>query len=142
VEEPFEIEKQAYGVLVRFKSGTEVTPDLIIQAMDRENERYAIKGRRDLWDFRSCPPSADLGYDAVQRLIFHIENCYQEWSAKTAILVDEAIQLGLSRMFQTLADGYPTQVGVFKEEKSARQWVSQSINPQGGANHDHHPHHR
>lgn len=41
VEEPFEIEKQACGVMVRFKAGIEVTPELIIAAMDRENELYA-----------------------------------------------------------------------------------------------------
>lgn len=132
MEGPFEIKKQAYGVMVRFKAGIEVTPELVIEAMDRENELYAITGRTDLWDFRNCRPSADFGYDAMQRLIFHIENCYQEWSTKTAILVDETSQFGLSRMFQTLVEGYPTQIGVFKEEKTANQWVRQSTNPQGG----------
>jgi hypothetical protein len=132
VEGPFKIVKQDYGVLVRFKAGIEVTPEMIIEAIAYENERYAIVGRTDLWDFRNCRPSADFGYDAMQKLIFHIKIIYRDWSTKTALLVDDSSPFGLSRMFQTMVDGYPTQIGIFKEEKAALQWVRQSIDPQGG----------
>ena len=124
--EDFTITEQAHGICVQFARGTEITPDLIIRAMDRENERHAVTGRCDLWDFRGCFPSIDFGYDAMLKIIHHIESNYNdEWSAKTAILVDKTIQFGLSRMFQILIDEFPTQVLIFQDEIEARRWVSE-----------------
>ena len=124
MEGAFTIKEKEQAVCVQFEQGTEVTPDLIIQAMDRENELHAIVGRCDLWDFRGCTPSEDFGYDAMLKIINHIETHYNdEWSTKTAILVDETIQFGLSRMFQILIDEFPTQVGIFKDAAKAHHWV-------------------
>lgn len=124
MEGAYSIVEQEHGILVRFKEGSEVTPDLIIEAMDSENGRYPIVGRYDLWDFRGCPPSDDFDYQAMLKIIHHIETHYNdEWSTKTAILVDEAIQFGLSRMFQILIDDFPTQVAIFLDEAKARHWI-------------------
>lgn len=121
----FTIMEQDRAVCVQFKRGTEVTPDLIIRAMDRENALHDIAGRNDLWDFRGCSPSEDFGYDAMLKIIHHIETHYNdEWSTKTAILVDDTIQFGLSRMFQILIDEFPTQVSIFQDEGKAHRWVS------------------
>ena len=126
MEGAFSIKEHEYAICVQFDRGTEITPDLIIRAMDRENDLHAIIGRCDLWDFRGCTPSEDFGYDAMLKIIHHIETHYNdEWSTKTAILVDETIQFGLSRMFQILIDEFPTQIGIFQDEVKARYWVSE-----------------
>ena len=128
----YKIEKQDHCILVEFEKGMEISPDVIIEAMDHENELYEIKGRYDLWDFRGCFPTPNFGYDAMSRVIEHIISNYSgNWSDKTALLVDDAIQYGLSRMFQILADGYPTHIGIFQDEADARLWISQKLTSEG-----------
>ena len=130
---PYTIDKDVDFVRVRFEKGTRVTSELIINAVDQENALFAIKGRHDLWDFRGCFPCADLGYDAVNKVVNHIESNYREADGtnKLALLVDDKTQYGLSRMFQTLMDGYPTQISIFQDETQARQWFGQQLNPEG-----------
>ena len=130
---PYTIDKDVDFVRVRFEKGTRVTSGLIINAVDQENALFAIKGRHDLWDFRGCFPCADLGYDAVNKVVNHIESNYREADGtnKLALLVDDKTQYGLSRMFQTLMDGYPTQISIFQDETQARQWFGQQLNPEG-----------
>ena len=128
----YKIEKQDHCIRVEFKKGEEISPDVIIEAMDHENELFDIEGRHDLWDFRGCFPSSNFGYDAMSRVVEHIAANYGgNWSDKTALLVDDAIQYGLSRMFQILVDGYPTHIGIFQNEDDARNWISQKLNSEG-----------
>ena len=125
MEDAFSINEFDHAIRVQFERGTEITPDLIICAMDRENELHSIVGRCDLWDFRGCTPSADFGYNAMLKIVHHIESHYNdEWSTRTAILIDETIQFGLSRMFQILFDEFPTQVAIFQDDVKACHWVS------------------
>jgi hypothetical protein len=119
-------------VRVEFQKGAVISPDVIIEAMNYENELFDIKGRYDFWDFRGCRPSPNFGYDAMSRVVEHITLNYNgNWSDKTALLVDGSTQYGLSRMFQTLVDGYPTHIGIFQNEDDARLWISQKLNTEG-----------
>jgi hypothetical protein len=128
----FKIEEKDQCIRIEFQKGLEISPDIIIEAMNHENELYEIKGRRDFWDFRGCRPSPDFGYDAMSRVVEHItSNFGGNWSDKTALLVDDSTQYGLSRMFQTLVDGYPTHIGIFRDEDDAWQWISQKLNAEG-----------
>jgi hypothetical protein len=127
MDERITVEKQGHVVLVRFTPGSEVSPDMIMDALDFENEHYEIQGRYDIWDFRGCYPSENFNYDAVLRIIGHIETKFNDqWSAKMALLVDEEIQFGLSRMFKTLADNRPTEIGIFYDESAAYEWIGQN----------------
>jgi hypothetical protein len=122
----YAIVERERGVWVQFKGGSEITPDLIIEAIDREIELFHLAGQYNVWDFRGCFPSDDFGYSAMLRIIQHKETHYSDqWSAKTAILVDGAIQFGLSRMFQILYDGFPPQIAVFRDEARARLWIGE-----------------
>ncbi len=126
----FRIETQDHMVRVTFDRQSVITPELVIRAMDRENELHEIEGRYDLWDFQGCPPSGDFGYDAVTRIIEHIQRHYGDvWSVKTALLVEETIQIGLSRMFQTLVDEFPTHIGIFQDETAALEWLAPGTQP-------------
>lgn len=128
----YKIEKQAHCIRVAFHKGAQISPDDIIEAMDQENWLYEIEGRHDLWDFRGCRPSPDFGFDAMSRVVAHIESNYGNiWSDKTALLVDDTIQLGLSRMFQILVDEYPTHIGIFQDESDAQAWISRKLDSEG-----------
>jgi hypothetical protein len=128
----YKIAEKDNCIRVEFQKGLEISPDVIIEAMNHENQLYGIKGRHDWWDFRGCRPSPDFGYDAMSRVVEHITASYSgNWSDKTALLVDDSTQYGLSRMFQTLVDGYPTQIGIFLNEDDARRWISRELNSEG-----------
>jgi hypothetical protein len=127
MDERFTIERQDHAILVMFEPGSEVSPEMIMGALDRENERFEIQGRYHIWDFRSCRPSEDFDYDAVLRIIGHVQTQYNdEWSAKTAILVDQDLQFGLSRMFEALVDSNPTEIGIFYDASVANEWIRQN----------------
>ncbi|MEJ2660708.1 MAG: hypothetical protein P8Z73_08300 [Desulfobacteraceae bacterium] len=129
----YKIEKLAHCVRVVFENGMVVGPDEIIAAIDHENEIYAIEGRHDLWDFRGCRITPGFGFDGMNRVVDRIKGKYGRANEnnKTALLVDDgSTPYGLSRMFQLLMDGYPTQIGIFKDEAAATQWISKPVNPE------------
>ncbi len=125
----YKIEQLDNYTCIEFERGAEITLEIVMEVVDQLNSRYATKGRHDLWDFRGCPPSPNLGYDAMARIVDDIESrTGDKWAEKSALLVDDTIQYGLSRMFQILADGYPTQISVFQSEADARHWISRRLN--------------
>ncbi len=128
----YKVKEQDQYIRVEFQKGLEISPDVIIEAINHENELYAIKGRHDVWDFRGCRPSPDFGYDAMSRVVEYITSNFDgNWSNKTALLVDDSTQYGLSRMFQALVDGYPTHIGIFLNEDDALLWISQKLDSEG-----------
>ncbi len=122
----YTIEEQEHCVYVQFKGGSEVTPEMIIEALDCENALYPVGKQYDLWDFRGCFPSGSFGYNAMLKIVDHIETHFSDnWGVRTALLVDDATQFGLSRMFQILSDVFPVQITIFQDEVEARRWVSE-----------------
>jgi hypothetical protein len=67
----------------------------------------------------------------MNRVVDRIKHQYGRANEKnkTALLVEGSTPFGLSRMFQLLMDGYPTQIGIFKDEAAATQWISKIDNP-------------
>lgn len=123
--EPYKMQFQAGMVLVSFKEGTEVTPDIIIELIRRESEMFGVDFGNALWDFRGCLPSDNFGYAAVERIVNYIANYPQiQWNPRLAILVEPGVQYGLSRMYQTLVDEFPTEIGIFHERAVAMAWVA------------------
>jgi hypothetical protein len=132
-ERLYKIEKPDHCVRVVFESGAAIGPEDIMAAINHENELYAIEGRHDLWDFRGCSVRPDFGFDGMNRIVDLIKIKYGRANKdnRTALLVDDgSTQFGLSRMFQLLMDGYPTQIGIFKDEATAAQWIRKPVNPE------------
>ncbi len=127
----YRIVEQAHCVRVVFKSGTMIGPRDIIAAIDHENALYSIEGRHDLWDFRGCRAATDFHFAEMNRVVDRIKNDYGRANEKnkTALLVEGSTPFGLSRMFQLLMDGYPTQIGIFKEEEAAIRWIRRPDHP-------------
>lgn len=125
----YKIEKQAHCIRIVFKNGVVIGPDDILAAVDHQNELYPIEDRQSLWDFRGCQATLDFGFDAMSRIVDCIRSKYGHATPtnKTALVVDGSAQYGLSRMFQMLMDGFPTQIGVFLDEAAARNWIGQEV---------------
>ncbi len=123
-EENYSIDNKKDYIQISFKKGIEVQPELLLEIIDDENALYVMKDWYCLWDFRGCLASKDFGYDAINRIINYVET--QDdivWSPKMAFVVDATIQYGLLRIFQTLIDGYPTEVAIFNDDAAADAWL-------------------
>ena len=122
---PFRIEKLSNCVRIAFERGAVIGPDDVIEALDQENELYPIEDRQTLWDFRGCKVTSDFGFDAMSGFVDRIRKRYGNATAanKGALLVNDSTQYGLSRMFQLLMDGFPTQISVFQDESAAMDWI-------------------
>jgi hypothetical protein len=124
-EKLYIIEKQAHCVRIAFKSGAAIGPDDIIAAIEHENALYPVEDRQSLWDLRGCQVTQDFGFDAMSRVVDLIRSRYTTANTtnKAALVVDGSTVYGLSRMFQMLMDGFPTQIAVFQDEAAARNWI-------------------
>lgn len=119
-------------IVVTFKKGLKITPDGIMAVIDQENALYDVTRLNALWDFRGALPSDDFGYDAIERIIHHINhNSQARWNPHLAILADAGVQYGLSRMFQTLATQFPVDIRIFHDRGEAMTWATDASVPDG-----------
>lgn len=123
--QPYEIDFKDEVINVAFTENVEVTPEYIMQVIEQTNKLHDLSLYNSIWDFRATIPSEDFGYDAVNRIVHYIENHPSlKWSSQTALLTEEGVQYGLSRIFQTLADQFSTEVQIFNDHGDALSWVS------------------
>jgi hypothetical protein len=128
MDEPiYTMEEQSGRVYVTFKSGHVVTPQQIMEAIALENKRYDVSRHNALWDFRGCLAPDDFGYNEMEQIIHYIDTYFgSKWNPRIAILVEADVQFGLSRMFQILVEGFPTEVAIFYSRAEAEQWIGQT----------------
>jgi hypothetical protein len=128
MDEPiYTMEEQSGRVYVTFKSGHVVTPQQIMEAIALENKRYDVSRHNALWDFRGCLAPDDFGYNEMEQIIHYIDTYFgSKWNPRIAILVEADVQFGLSRMFQMLVEGFPTEVAIFYNCAEAQQWIGQT----------------
>ena len=120
----YKLEKQGSIVRVTFISGNVVTPQQIMEAIDLENARYNVEQFNALWDFRGCLAPEEFGYNEMEEIISYIEfDKGFRWNPRIAIVVEADVQFGLSRMFQMLAEGFPTEVAIFYDQDEAESWI-------------------
>jgi hypothetical protein len=80
-----------------------------------------------LWDFRGCLAPDDFGYNEMEQIVRYIDvYTGSKWNPRIAILVEADVQFGLSRMFQMLVEGFPTEVAIFYNRAEAEQWIGQT----------------
>lgn len=129
MDEPiYTLEEQRGIVRVTFESGHVVTPRQIMEAIELESRRYDVRCCNALWDFRGCLEPDDFGYNEMEQIIHYIDvHIGFRWNPRIAILVEAEVQFGLSRMFQMLVEGFPTEVAIFYNLAEAEQWIGQTL---------------
>lgn len=131
-EKPYQMKLLDEVIVVTFCKGIKITPKCILEVIDQKNAQYDVLRLNALWDFRGALPSDDFGYDAIERIIHHIDNNSEaQWNPNLAILADAGVQYGLSRMFQTLAIQFPIEIQIFHEWDEAMKWAK-AASTQGG----------
>ncbi len=123
--DPYKIESLDGVFLVTFQKGTIVHPQLLIKAINFRKSLDEAGQQNSVWDFRGCLPSDDFGYDAMERVVNHINNYPAATrDLRQAIVVDGKVQYGLSRMYQILARDFPTDIIVFFDYMKAMEWAA------------------
>jgi hypothetical protein len=127
-EQIFTLEERDGSLHVTFISGHVVTPRHIMEAIALMNEHYDVPRYNSLWDFRGCLAPDDFGYNEVEQIIHYIDvPIGSKWNPRVAILVEEDVQFGLSRMYQMLVEGFPTEVAIFYDPAEAEQWIGWAL---------------
>ena len=123
-EPAYTLNEQQGFVRVTFAGGTLVTPQMVMEVIDLENLRYGTKRLNALWDFRGCLPPEHFGFNDMDDIVQHVQiQSGFKWSPRVALLIEADVQYGLSRMYQMLVEGFPTEVDIFYDESEALAWV-------------------
>jgi hypothetical protein len=78
--------------------------------------------RPRLTDLRGVADSS-IGYSEVASIAERVGSRPLSVAIRSAFLVDQPVQLGFARMFQTLNKHPQVTVGIFEEEGAARRWL-------------------
>ena len=123
----FEIIVEDNWVRIRVRPDSIVTNDLILSIL---KELYSLEAYRSekaagLWDFRGC--KSDLNHEKFDKIISYINRNYNSsWShTYTAIVADEDLIYGLSRMYEMMTDKVPTYRKVFRDIDKAQKWLKE-----------------
>jgi hypothetical protein len=129
-EPVYTLEEQDGRMRVTFRRGHVVTPRQIIEVITLKDKRYddVPRSNKVLWDFRGCLMHDDFGYDEMEQIVHYIDAYFgSKWLPRIALIVDADVQFGLSRMFQMLAERFPTEVAIFYNRAEAEQWIGQTL---------------
>lgn len=93
--------------------------DLIEEKFGREDFGPGLRKLLDLGD-----ATLELSYADMQQIVERLRSgetrlAGQRW----AVIASGAVQFGLARMFEALADELPMETQVFREEGAARAWL-------------------
>ena len=112
-------------LLVTFQAGTLVTPAIILSVLSEEFRLPRAKVECDIWDIRGCEADRDIDVDAMFQIVSFIKERFHSklLHRKTAIVVDQDVTYGLTRMFQILADDLPYEIEIFRTYREAQQWI-------------------
>ena len=125
----FEITVEEHWVRLRVGPDCVVTSDLIFSIL---KELYSLEAYRSekiagLWDFRGC--QSDIDYEKMDKISNYISLHYDSnWShTYTAIVADEDLIYGLSRMYEMMTTHVPTITHIFREIDDAEKWLKISV---------------
>jgi hypothetical protein len=77
---------------------------------------------KTLWDIRKLDFSK-IDSDFARQLINVRKQNTSRGNAKVAILAEQDLAYGMSRMYESMSDGMPQTIMVFKELKKAEDWL-------------------
>ena len=110
--------------VVAFKPGIEITMELIIDAIDNEISMIETESINDVWDFRGCEVNKGFTYESMERIVHHIKWKKGDlWHNRTAIIVEDDLFFGMSRMFEAAAFELPFKIRAFHDESKAKAWA-------------------
>ena len=126
MSDPFNIQTIDGIVVVQFEPGSIFSLKTIMQAIELERSDVKHVGANDIWDIRNCIISDDIKFESVNEIIGFLQsNEAFLKNTRTAVLVNNDVQYGTTRMFQTLSQELPSTVRIFEEMDDAIKWLKE-----------------
>jgi hypothetical protein len=115
----FEIHEKE-GVLFIGIKGEPTVAD-ITQALDQTRDESGYSSLSRLWDFRKAV--FDFSAEELEEIASHAASA-DDRPAKVAMLVNQDLSYGVSRMYEAYRKNALTDVKVFREEAEAVDWLT------------------
>jgi hypothetical protein len=92
-----------------------------------------VRGSPILWDMRDFDTTVGDTSTFSDLVSFNEKSADERGGGRSAIVVSSVVDYGMSRMFQSLADGLPTDFAVFRSYRDAQDWLLDGGEPQNTA---------
>ena len=126
---PFEIKNQ--GDLIFARLYGVVTPDDLKQfADDAEAIEESISTARDRITDLTAVERFDIGFPAMNALALRRRVRRFSRPVKSAIIVQDLVQVGMARMFQTLNDNPQIEIRILRSVAEAKKWFEEEMENQ------------
>ena len=120
----YTVEVKDEAIFVTFAPGTEVTPDVIKQAVKDELDLDGGLDRKDLWDIRGCKAGKGFSFESMRSLVKYIKQANNnDWKTRTAFLVDQRLAFGLLRMFLSISGRSASEISIFYDREQAYDFL-------------------
>jgi hypothetical protein len=120
---PFQISNEGDFLLARL-TGTITPADLDRLAREAEAAEDALPAAMDRITDLTAVEHFDVGFSAVNQLADRRRVRKFSRPIKSAIIVHEALQYGLARMFQTLNDNPMIEIQIWHSMAEATDWLA------------------
>lgn len=126
VSDEFKIQTIDGIVVVQFEPGSTISLDTITRAVKLERSNVKRTGVNDIWDIRNSVISDDINFESVNQIINFLQSdeAFLK-NSRTAVLVNNDVQYGTTRIFQTLSQELPSTVRIFEEMDDAIKWLKE-----------------
>jgi len=91
------------------------------------------QGSPILWDMRDFDTTVADAATFSELVLFNEKTADERGGGRSAIVVSSEVDYGMSRMFQSIADGLPTDFAVFRSYRDARDWLLNGGDPTASA---------
>jgi hypothetical protein len=123
---PYEISYDGPILVVRY-SGIVTEGDLVGSVNDvLVLEDHGRNSRPRLTDLRAASDSP-IGYAEVASIADRVGHRPLSSTIRSAFLVDQPVQFGFARMFQTLNEHPQITIRIFDDEAAARRWLVEGL---------------
>ena len=122
----YHIEVYDQYIRVGFSKGTVLTVDFFREVLAAERGKKEHKVMNDIWDMRGCVVDSEVNSESIALLIEFLKGLHAPdlYHKKSAIIVENELEYGISRIYQALTEDLPFETEIFYSEEEAEAWLS------------------
>lgn len=121
----YHIEIAGQYIRVGFTRGTVLTVSLFREVLTAERGKKEHKVLNDIWDTRGCKVDSAVNSESIALIVEFIKELHAPglYHKKSAIIVENELEYGISRIYQALTEYLPFETEIFYSEEEAKEWL-------------------
>lgn len=121
----YHIEVYEQYIRISFNKGTVLTTGLFREVLAAERSKKEHKVLNDLWDARGCTVDRGVNSESIAVLVEFLKRLHPPdlYHQKSAIIVENELEYGISRIYQALTEDMPFETEIFYSEEEAMAWL-------------------